>query len=67
VLGKSSFEHELLVTSANLTAAGLRSNLEAGIRITGTDLHHGAFVEYVVQSWMTMPAIRMRRPSGQPA
>lgn len=47
-LALQSAEHEVIVTSANLTQAGLTRNLELGVRVTGSEKDHVALAERMV-------------------
>ncbi|MFL5352681.1 hypothetical protein [Archangium sp.] len=52
-LGKHQAEHEVIVTSANLTEAGLLRNVELGLRITGSTPTHQRLIERVLRWWAT--------------
>ena len=54
-LGEWSCEHEAVITSANLTEAGLHANIEIGLRVTGSRREYVALVEQVVR-WSTSRA-----------
>lgn len=63
-LGVSSCEDEMVITSANLTAAGLRTNIEMGVRITGSRREYSTLVQQVVK-WSTRRTFTASRPTAR--
>ncbi len=49
LLGINSADHEALVTSSNLTAAGIGRNLELGVNLRGSTEHLVSTIERVAR------------------
>ncbi|SRR6266566_1343841 len=47
LVGRRQADSKALITSANLTCGGMARNLEAGVRITGSEQDHLAMIERV--------------------